>query len=106
MRVVGVRELKARLSEYLRAVRAGEVFLVTDRDRVVAELRPPRAHVLPPADPVAAAMEQLQEAGQLIPPRAPRDGWTWNPRGAGLPGGTAARLLEDLRSDRADRDGT
>jgi antitoxin (DNA-binding transcriptional repressor) of toxin-antitoxin stability system len=38
---VGVRELKNRLSEYLRAVRAGERVLVTDRGEVVAELAPP-----------------------------------------------------------------
>ncbi len=39
MIAIGVRELKARLSEYLRLVRAGELVLVTDRGRVVAELR-------------------------------------------------------------------
>lgn len=41
MRTVGVRELKNRLSEYLRQVRAGESVLVTDRGEVVAELTPP-----------------------------------------------------------------
>jgi antitoxin (DNA-binding transcriptional repressor) of toxin-antitoxin stability system len=41
MKAVGVRELKARLSRYLREVQAGEVILVTDRGRVVAELRAP-----------------------------------------------------------------
>ena len=38
---VGIRELKNRLSEYVRRVRRGEEFLVTDRGRVVAELRQP-----------------------------------------------------------------
>ena len=38
---MGVRELKNRLSEYLRAVRTGERVLVTDRGEVVAELIPP-----------------------------------------------------------------
>jgi prevent-host-death family protein len=38
---VGVRELKNRLSEYLRLVRAGERVIVTDRGRPIAELRPP-----------------------------------------------------------------
>ena len=38
MRAVGVRELKNRLSEYLRLVRAGERVLVTDRGQVIAEL--------------------------------------------------------------------
>lgn len=41
MKTVGVRELKNRLSEYLRDVRAGEGLLVTDRGEVVAELSPP-----------------------------------------------------------------
>ena len=43
MRAVGVKALKNRLSEYVRAAAAGETVLVTDRDRVVAELGPPRA---------------------------------------------------------------
>ncbi len=38
---VGIKELKNRLSEYLRLVKAGEVVLVTERGEVVAELRPP-----------------------------------------------------------------
>ena len=41
MIVVGLRELKNRLSEYVRQVKAGESILVTDRGTVVAELRPP-----------------------------------------------------------------
>jgi antitoxin (DNA-binding transcriptional repressor) of toxin-antitoxin stability system len=41
MKAVGVRELKAQLSQYLREVGAGEIVLVTDRGRVVAELRAP-----------------------------------------------------------------
>jgi antitoxin (DNA-binding transcriptional repressor) of toxin-antitoxin stability system len=39
MKVVGVRELKDHLSEYVRMVRAGEDLLLTDRGEVVAELR-------------------------------------------------------------------
>jgi prevent-host-death family protein len=39
MKAVGVRELKARLSQYLRDVQAGETVLVTDRGKVIAELR-------------------------------------------------------------------
>jgi antitoxin (DNA-binding transcriptional repressor) of toxin-antitoxin stability system len=39
MKTIGIRELKARLSQIIRDVSAGEVFLVTDRGRVVAELR-------------------------------------------------------------------
>ena len=41
METVGVRDLKSKLSEYLRRVRLGESVLVTDRGEVVAELLPP-----------------------------------------------------------------
>jgi prevent-host-death family protein len=37
---IGVRELKARLSEYLAAAAAGEEIVVTDRGRPVARLVP------------------------------------------------------------------
>lgn len=41
MITVGIRELKNKLSAYIRRARAGEVVLVTDRGEVVAELRAP-----------------------------------------------------------------
>jgi len=40
MRSVGLRELKNRLSEYVREVRSGKRVLVTDRGEVVAQLIP------------------------------------------------------------------
>ncbi len=43
MRAVRIAELKARLSEYLRAVRRGETIAVLDRDTRVAEIVPVRA---------------------------------------------------------------
>jgi prevent-host-death family protein len=41
MKRVGLRELKNRLSKYVRGVRSGQGVLVTDRGEVVAELLPP-----------------------------------------------------------------
>lgn len=41
MKRVGLRELKARLSFYIRQVRAGRHVLVTHRGEIVAELSPP-----------------------------------------------------------------
>lgn len=38
---VGIRELKDHLSKYVRQVEAGDILIVTDRGRVVAELVPP-----------------------------------------------------------------
>src|SRR5437762_757049 len=55
LKTVAVRELKNRLSAYLREVAAGEVVLVTDRGRVVAELRRPSAEALP--SPAEQALE-------------------------------------------------
>jgi antitoxin (DNA-binding transcriptional repressor) of toxin-antitoxin stability system len=43
MRSVGIKALKNKLSEYVRVAASGETVLVTDRDRVVAELVPPGA---------------------------------------------------------------
>lgn len=40
MEQVGVAELKARLSEYLARVRAGEEIIVADRGRPIARLVP------------------------------------------------------------------
>lgn len=42
MRRVGVAELRNNLSKYLRAVEVGEELDVTDRDRVIARIVPPR----------------------------------------------------------------
>jgi antitoxin (DNA-binding transcriptional repressor) of toxin-antitoxin stability system len=41
MRSVGLKTLKDNLSEYVRLAAGGETVLVTDRDRVVAEIGPP-----------------------------------------------------------------
>jgi prevent-host-death family protein len=41
VRIVGVKELKARLSSVLREVQRGETYLVTQRDAVIARLGPP-----------------------------------------------------------------
>lgn len=40
MKSVGVAELKARLSEYLRAVRRGHDLTIMDRDRPIARVVP------------------------------------------------------------------
>jgi|ERR1700679_942827 antitoxin (DNA-binding transcriptional repressor) of toxin-antitoxin stability system len=61
MRTVGVRELKKRLSEYLREVRRGESVLVTDRGKVVAEFSPPRHGANDPDVP--AALLELAKRG-------------------------------------------
>jgi antitoxin (DNA-binding transcriptional repressor) of toxin-antitoxin stability system len=44
MRAVGLKMLKNKLSEYVRLAANGERILVTDHDRVVAELIAPETH--------------------------------------------------------------
>ncbi len=43
MAAVGIRELKNRLSQYLKRVRAGERVVVTERGKPVAIISPPPA---------------------------------------------------------------
>jgi antitoxin (DNA-binding transcriptional repressor) of toxin-antitoxin stability system len=43
MRLVDMKTLKKKLSEYMGLAEAREIVLVTDRDRIVAELRAPSA---------------------------------------------------------------
>ena len=45
MKEVRIAELKARLSEYIRAVRGGETISVLDRETPVAQLVPVRERV-------------------------------------------------------------
>jgi prevent-host-death family protein len=56
MRRVRIAELKARLSEYLRAVRRGETIVVLDRETPVAHVVPvPRSHTLRTRKPSAGS---------------------------------------------------
>lgn len=73
MKSVGVKRLKARLSEYIRLVRTGETVLITDRDEVVAELRP--AHRQGPVRrSVEERLQALAEAGELTRPGLSKGG--------------------------------
>jgi antitoxin (DNA-binding transcriptional repressor) of toxin-antitoxin stability system len=67
MKAVGLRELKNRLSEYVRQVRFGESVLVTDRGEVVAELNAPgqatTGHTAVPSGLVALARRGLMTLG-------------------------------------------
>ena len=97
MKAVGVRELKNRLSEYLRLVRTGEPILVTDRGEVVAELRGPLPGAAP-ADP-HPGLAELARQGRLRPGSVNEpDLYPALPRRTAE--GTAARLLDEERGER------
>jgi prevent-host-death family protein len=96
MRAVGLKTLKNRLSEYVRLVANGETVLVTDRDRVVAELVPPhpgRSEIL--AD---AMLAEAMRCGWVTPPAL--GGGAAPPR---KPVAGFRALMEELGDDRADR---
>jgi antitoxin (DNA-binding transcriptional repressor) of toxin-antitoxin stability system len=42
MRTVGVRDLKDQLSQYLRLVKDGEVVLIKEHNRIIAEISLPK----------------------------------------------------------------
>lgn len=56
---VGTKELKNRLSHYLRKVREGQVVRVTDHGEVVAEIRA----AAPPATDEQAVLAELETSG-------------------------------------------
>ncbi|HXW06963.1 MAG TPA: type II toxin-antitoxin system prevent-host-death family antitoxin [Vicinamibacterales bacterium] len=98
MKTVGVRELKNRLSEYIRLVRAGEGVLVTDRGEVVAELTAPGHRSLDASIP--AGLVTLARRG-LVTLGAPAGNDAYPP----LPGTrrrkrTARQLLDEERGER------
>ena len=95
MRAVGIRVLKNKLSEYVRLAERGETVLVTDRDRVVAELRPPEIGRSP--QPGDALLADAVRRGLVARPAAPGVGPP--PR---LPVATLATILGALTEDRAD----
>jgi len=94
MRKVGLKILKNKLSEYVRLAAGGETVLVTDRNRVVAEIGPPQPY----------GRESLTERGV-------REGWlrpairdaNWPPRPKPVKGLTFEQLIADLARDREDR---
>ena len=96
MRAVGIKALKNRLSEYVRVAADGETVLVTDRDRVVAELGPPQpGRAVSVSDALVA---DVVRQGWLRPPISPPE--VLPPR---KPIAPLAKLLQELDEDRSDR---
>jgi antitoxin (DNA-binding transcriptional repressor) of toxin-antitoxin stability system len=97
MRAVGLRELKNRLSEYVRDVRRGERVLITDRGEVVAELVAPGRAA--DSSPLPAGLQALARAG-LASLGQPNDRRAYRDLPRALPPGRARALLDAERGDR------
>jgi prevent-host-death family protein len=96
MRSVGIKTLKNKLSEYVRIAASGETVLVTDRDRVVAELVPPspgRAESVSDAVIVDAIQRGWMTPRLYGPESVPER----------KPVAPLEQILEGLASDREDR---
>ena len=100
MRTVNVKELKARLSAYLREAGRGEVFLVTDHGTVVARLSG-AAEGKDATPQEAGVLSRLAALGARLPlrERRPTD---YRRRGppAGLTTQQIDALLNDVRGER------
>lgn len=73
MKSVPIAILKAKLSEYLDAVKAGEEIIVTERGEPIARLLP-----IAQAESLEVSMVRLVAAGLVTPPKRPLsdDFWT------------------------------
>ena len=97
MRSVGIKALNNRLSEYIRLAASGETILVTDRDRVVAELGPLRDSRSPVlAD---AFLAEAVRSGVLAPPALAGSGAPPKP----APVASLDEILAELDESRRDR---
>ncbi len=96
MKSVPIASLKARLSEHLRAVKAGEEIVVTERGRPIARLAPVTGE-----GQEEARLALLIEAGLARLPLGPLpdDFWTL-PRPADPKGRALQILLEERREGR------
>jgi prevent-host-death family protein len=56
---VGTRELKSRLSEYLRRVKAGQTIVVTERGKIIG-------HIVPAPLSIEERMQALEDNGFLV----------------------------------------
>jgi len=98
MRSVALKTLQSDVGEYVRLAKNGEVVLITDQDRVIAELAPPRATGNPFVDNPALA--DAVRKGWITPAETGFASEDPPPR---IPVAPLRDLLRELDEDRADR---
>lgn len=93
MKTVGLKDLKNKLSEYVRLAQAGETVVVTDRGLAVAQIVPFRS------EPDSIIERGIRE-GWIRPAKR---GPNWPPKPKPIPGLTLEQLMAELDRDREDR---
>ena len=88
MRSTNIANLRNRLTQYLREVRAGEEIVVRDRQRRIAK-------IVPPAEDTALAASGLMRKAERALPRS-----FWKARRADLTLGTAVAAVSEDREER------
>jgi prevent-host-death family protein len=96
MKITAVSNLKARLSEYLNQVKAGNEVLITDRGKPVARLVP-----VSRTSAVGESLARMERQGliKLGSGKLPRDFWTM-PRAEDPKGLVLKALLEERKDGR------
>ena len=97
MRSIGIKALNSKLSAYVQLAASGETILITDRDRVVAELRPIQdTRTTVPAD---AFLAELVRSGVMSPPLTHSSAPPPKPPSLGC----FEEIMRDLEESREDR---
>jgi antitoxin (DNA-binding transcriptional repressor) of toxin-antitoxin stability system len=63
---IGIRELKSHLSQFIELVKNGENILITDHNKIVAELKSPEPTKILDND-VNKILTKLKNDGKIIP---------------------------------------
>ncbi|MDR3247736.1 MAG: type II toxin-antitoxin system prevent-host-death family antitoxin [Treponema sp.] len=66
MLTVGVRDLKNQLSQYLQYVKDGEKVIVTEHNKIIAEISVPRKENGVEISPIEKKLEKLSKEGEII----------------------------------------
>jgi len=98
IRTTNIRSLKDRLSAYLRDVQRGDVVLVTDRGRVVAEIRQPTVGE-GALGGLGGRARALVEAG-ILTVGLPNSPDAYQPADVKLPAEVITRAFDATRGDR------
>lgn len=85
---VGVRDLKAQLSKYLKQVKAGETVIITEHGR-------PIGRIVPEPESLEERLQRLVDSGELLWSGVPLP--SFEPVGANTGGTLISDIISDLR---------